>query len=112
MTPEEKLKEMGYEFEAPALKAAEAKPLLENGTEEEPKARLPANFINGFLEVRSRTWSTTAVSHAQVLIIRAGTQLSGRHSRGLGAKQDKDSVYIALSQYHCLSRAPIRRCYL
>jgi nucleolar protein 15 len=33
----EKLKEMGYEFEAPALKAAEAKPLLENGTEEEPK---------------------------------------------------------------------------
>jgi nucleolar protein 15 len=34
----EKLKEMGYEFEAPALKAAEAKPLLENGTEEEPKA--------------------------------------------------------------------------
>ncbi|KAH6621360.1 hypothetical protein B0J18DRAFT_457884 [Chaetomium sp. MPI-SDFR-AT-0129] len=37
----EKLKAMGYEFEAPALKAAEAKPLLENGeavTEEEPKA--------------------------------------------------------------------------
>jgi nucleolar protein 15 len=34
----EKLKEMDYEFEAPALKAAEAKPLLENGTEEEPKA--------------------------------------------------------------------------
>lgn len=34
----EKLKEMGYEFEAPALKAAEAKPLLENGTEEELKA--------------------------------------------------------------------------
>ena len=34
----EKLKEMGYEFEAPALKAAEAKPLLESGTEEEPKA--------------------------------------------------------------------------
>ncbi|KAH6622826.1 hypothetical protein F5144DRAFT_581576 [Chaetomium tenue] len=34
----DKLKEMGYEFEAPALKAAEAKPLLENGTEEEPKA--------------------------------------------------------------------------
>ncbi|KAK4155111.1 hypothetical protein C8A00DRAFT_13851 [Chaetomidium leptoderma] len=34
----EKLKEMGYEFEAPALKAAEAKPMLENGTEEEPKA--------------------------------------------------------------------------
>ncbi|KAJ4307159.1 nucleolar protein [Collariella sp. IMI 366227] len=34
----EKLKDMGYEFEAPALKAAEAKPLLENGTEEEPKA--------------------------------------------------------------------------
>jgi nucleolar protein 15 len=33
----EKLKEMGYEFEAPALKAAEAKPLLENGTEEEPQ---------------------------------------------------------------------------
>jgi nucleolar protein 15 len=35
----EKLKEMDYEFEAPALKAAEAKPLLENETEEEePKA--------------------------------------------------------------------------
>ncbi|KAL2139523.1 hypothetical protein VTI28DRAFT_5059 [Corynascus sepedonium] len=34
----EKLKEMGYEFEAPALKPAEAKPLLENGTEEAPKA--------------------------------------------------------------------------
>ncbi|KAK4146492.1 uncharacterized protein C8A04DRAFT_9738 [Dichotomopilus funicola] len=38
----EKLKAMGYEFEAPALKAAEAKPLLENGEtvtgEEEPKA--------------------------------------------------------------------------
>ncbi|KAK3293446.1 uncharacterized protein B0H64DRAFT_476977 [Chaetomium fimeti] len=33
----DKLKEMGYDFEAPALKAAEAKPLLENGTEEEPK---------------------------------------------------------------------------
>jgi nucleolar protein 15 len=33
----EKLKEMGYEFDAPALKAAEAKPLLENGAEE-PKA--------------------------------------------------------------------------
>ena len=34
----EKLKEMDYEFDAPALKAAEAKPLLENSTEEEPKA--------------------------------------------------------------------------
>ncbi|KAH6848335.1 hypothetical protein B0I37DRAFT_326935 [Chaetomium sp. MPI-CAGE-AT-0009] len=34
----DKLKEMGYDFEAPALKAPEAKPLLENGTEEEPKA--------------------------------------------------------------------------
>jgi nucleolar protein 15 len=34
----EKLKAMGYEFEAPALKAAEAKPLLENAAEEEPKA--------------------------------------------------------------------------
>jgi nucleolar protein 15 len=33
----DKLKEMGYDFEAPALKAAEAKPLLENGTGEEPK---------------------------------------------------------------------------
>jgi NADH dehydrogenase (ubiquinone) 1 alpha subcomplex subunit 6 len=41
--------------------------------EEEPKARLPANFINGFLEVRDRTWSTPAMSHAQVLIIHAGT---------------------------------------
>jgi NADH dehydrogenase (ubiquinone) 1 alpha subcomplex subunit 6 len=49
--------------------------------EEEPKARLPANFINGFLEVRDRTWSTPAMC-------------------------------IALSQYHFLSRAPIRRCYL
>jgi len=29
--------------------------------EEEPKARLPANFINGFLEVRDRTWSTPAM---------------------------------------------------
>lgn len=37
----DKLKEMGYEFEAPALKAAEAKPLLENGTEEETKAIEP-----------------------------------------------------------------------
>ncbi|KAK4167351.1 hypothetical protein QBC43DRAFT_367423 [Cladorrhinum sp. PSN259] len=35
----EKLKEMDYEFDGPALKAPEAKPLLENGTaEEEPKA--------------------------------------------------------------------------
>ncbi len=34
----EKLKEMDYEFDAPALKAAEAKPLLENSAEEEPKA--------------------------------------------------------------------------
>ena len=34
----DKLKEMDYEFDAPALKAAEAKPLLENGAEEEPKA--------------------------------------------------------------------------
>lgn len=35
----EKLKDMmDYEFDAPALKAAEAKPLLENGTEEVPKA--------------------------------------------------------------------------
>jgi len=34
----EKLKELGYEFEAPALKAAEAKPMLENVTKEEPKA--------------------------------------------------------------------------
>ncbi|KAK4102651.1 RNA-binding domain-containing protein [Parathielavia hyrcaniae] len=33
----EKLKEIGYEFEAPALKPAEAKPLLESGTGEEPK---------------------------------------------------------------------------
>ena len=80
--------------------------------EEEPKARLPANFINGFLEVRDLTWLTPTTSHAQVLIIHAGTQLSGRHSQWLGAKQDKDSVYIALSQYHFLSRAPIRRCYL
>lgn len=29
----EKLKEMGYEFEPPSLKPAEAKPLLQNGTE-------------------------------------------------------------------------------
>ncbi|KAL2265685.1 hypothetical protein VTJ83DRAFT_6785 [Remersonia thermophila] len=35
----EKLKELGYEFEAPALKAAQAKPLLEDGAAEEaPKA--------------------------------------------------------------------------
>jgi nucleolar protein 15 len=34
----EKLKAMGYEFEAPKLKPAEAKPLLENNTEEAPKA--------------------------------------------------------------------------
>ncbi|KAL1841694.1 hypothetical protein VTJ49DRAFT_6733 [Mycothermus thermophilus] len=35
----EKLKEMGYEFEAPALKSAQAKQLLENGdAEEAPKA--------------------------------------------------------------------------
>lgn len=33
----EKLKAMEYEFDAPALKAAEAKPLLENGAEEAPK---------------------------------------------------------------------------
>ncbi|KAK3304570.1 uncharacterized protein B0T15DRAFT_536962 [Chaetomium strumarium] len=34
----EKLKAMGYEFEPPQLKAAEAKPMLENGTDEAPKA--------------------------------------------------------------------------
>ncbi|KAL2258630.1 hypothetical protein VTK26DRAFT_8005 [Humicola hyalothermophila] len=34
----EKLKEMDYEFTAPALKAAAAKPLLENGVKEAPKA--------------------------------------------------------------------------
>ncbi|KAL2021569.1 hypothetical protein VTK56DRAFT_7068 [Thermocarpiscus australiensis] len=34
----EKLKELGYEFEGPKLKTAEAKPLLENGTSGEPKA--------------------------------------------------------------------------
>ncbi|KAL2179867.1 uncharacterized protein P884DRAFT_237916 [Thermothelomyces heterothallicus CBS 202.75] len=34
----EKLKEMGYEYEAPALKPAEAKSLLENGKDEGPKA--------------------------------------------------------------------------
>jgi nucleolar protein 15 len=35
----EKLKELGYEYEPPALKAPEAKPLLENGgAEEAPKA--------------------------------------------------------------------------
>jgi NADH dehydrogenase (ubiquinone) 1 alpha subcomplex subunit 6 len=48
--------------------------------EEEPKARLPANFINGFLEVRDRTRLTPAMSYAQVLTIHAGTQLSGHHS--------------------------------
>jgi hypothetical protein len=62
--------------------------------EEEPKARLPANFINGFLEVRdqSRTWLTPALSLAQALIIHVGAQLSGHHSLVLAAKQDKDSV--------------------
>lgn len=35
----EKLKAMGYEFEAPQLKAAEAKPLLENGAEGEEAAK-------------------------------------------------------------------------
>ncbi|GAB1312968.1 nucleolar protein [Madurella fahalii] len=34
----EKLKAMGYEFEAPQLKAPQAKPLLENGADEVPKA--------------------------------------------------------------------------
>ncbi|KAL2149625.1 hypothetical protein VTH82DRAFT_8277 [Thermothelomyces myriococcoides] len=34
----EKLKEIGYEYEAPALRPAQAKPLLENGENEGPKA--------------------------------------------------------------------------
>ncbi|KAL2160896.1 hypothetical protein VTH06DRAFT_1094 [Thermothelomyces fergusii] len=34
----EKLKEIGYEYEAPALKPAQAKPLLENGKDEGAKA--------------------------------------------------------------------------
>ena len=37
----EKLKDMGYEFEAPALKAAEAKPLLENSAEETKAIEAP-----------------------------------------------------------------------
>lgn len=46
-----------------------------------------------------------------MLIQYVGTQLIELESLGLGAKQDKESMYIALSQYHFLSRAPIRRCY-
>lgn len=78
--------------------------------EEDPKARLPANFINGFLEVRLYLLQFPA-RHTHMLTLFVGTQLIENHSLGLGAKQDKESVYIALSQYHFLSRAPIRRCY-
>lgn len=43
----EKLKAMGYEFEAPQLKAPEAKPLLGNGTDEVPKAIEAAPSADG-----------------------------------------------------------------
>lgn len=35
--------------------------------EEDPKARLPANFINGFLEVRHLSFASGAHDHARKL---------------------------------------------
>ena len=76
--------------------------------EEDPKARLPANFINGFLEVGSRC---QAFCHAlYTVLITTHRDATEREFTVRGqSEQDKESVYIALSQYHFLSRAPIRR---
>jgi len=83
-------------------------------TEEDPKAKLPANFINGFLEVWCHS-SPLAITHRHEpyenadCITRDATECNSQP--GARSGQDKESVYIALSQYHFLSCAPIRRCY-
>lgn len=77
--------------------------------EEDPKARLPANFINGFLEVGAHTALAVNMPCAQMLIT-IYRDVTDREP--VESEQDKGSMYIALSQYHSLSRAPIRRCYL
>jgi hypothetical protein len=80
-------------------------------TEEDPKARLPANFINGFLEVGSQPCQGFCHAlHAVLITTHRGATDREFTAWGQG-EQDKESVYIALSQYHFLSRAPIRRCH-
>lgn len=44
--------------------------------EEDPKARLPSNFINGFLEVRLLFASILSRNHMLIGVYRVGTDLS------------------------------------
>jgi hypothetical protein len=80
--------------------------------EEEPKARLPANFINGFLEVRSPTslWRMLHFLRPMLMWYRDATDQASKPGARSRTRQRKR--VNSLTQYHFLSRAPIPRCYL
>jgi hypothetical protein len=61
--------------------------------EEDPKARLQSNFINGFLEVRSFFETKTRGVHMLIRAFRVA--INSAVTTGVWDKQEQNSVYIA-----------------